>query len=461
MSDTAMAAVAAAATHAFAKAPALGCATRFRTYKKELKIWLRMTAVPAEKGAPTMMAGLMGVAKRLAGTIAGDNFFRPDGAERLLALVESRVRGTPGTVSVTAFEALHSCERKSRTMAEYLVSVQEAVSLCTEAGLPINDAMQAHLILHQAGLTDPEYTMTVSTAGTGDGAELKFKAVATTLMALFTSRIGASDQSLVSKTAPSPHHLGGNPRPGQDALGGPNGSNKCWYCSKRGHSRADCRLRARHLRERIIQTGSAADNTNVPGRQGNDDDVIHVTVLAGTTGNSWDAPVGQLILDPDATTSVAGSAWVEKALRALPPVEWAVVTRTVTSARLKFDTGEHVVADDQMVLPLRLRSRGFLVRGHVLPGGLPLSLSRPTLTSMEAVVDFGRHTLRAKDLFLSWGISNVGHYTTNALGRVPPVIRPRTLPTAPAILAAAAPTMPAGRRSNPVGRLCAHDLPRG
>lgn len=87
MAEAAQAAAAAAATQFFTKAPTFSGASGFRVYKTELKIWLRMTTVAANKQAPTMLAALTGSAKRLAGTLAIDKFFQDDGAAQLLAVL--------------------------------------------------------------------------------------------------------------------------------------------------------------------------------------------------------------------------------------------------------------------------------------------------------------------------------------------------------------------------------------
>jgi len=43
-----------------------------------------------------------------------------------------------------------------------------------------------------------------------------------------------------------------------------------------------------------------------------------MVVFAGTSGPSWLTPVGEAILDPGATATVAGSDWVGSFVAALP-----------------------------------------------------------------------------------------------------------------------------------------------
>lgn len=175
----------------------------------------------------------------------------------------------------------------------------------------------------------------------------------------------------------------------------------------------ECRLRVRHLKERGIVLPAEQTSSTGTDRA----DVIHLFVLVGSTGTGWIAPVGHLILDRGATAAVAVEVWAAFFLAALSPMERADVTRLPSDARLKFGTGEYVTALEQIVVPLRIGSGRYRVRVHDLPGSLPLLVvSRPTLTSMGAVMCFKRHVLRIDEEELRLDISPAGHNTLNGLG---------------------------------------------
>jgi len=79
-----------------------------------------------------------------------------------------------------------------------------------------------------------------------------------------------------------------------------------------------------------------------------------------------------------------------------------------------------VAAVERVVLPVFLGPGRFLVRVLVVPGGFPMLISRPTLTSLGANLEFFNHVLHLPDSAIPLHLSAVGHYVINALGATPP-----------------------------------------
>jgi len=347
--------------------------------------------------------------------------FSDTGVESLLALLRGRFGNAGGTSSKVAFDGLRSCTRGSTTMEEYLVAFDEAIALCEEAGCSLSDAMQVHVVVDQANLSSPEQTMALSTASTGTDAPVTYVSITRALLLLYGGRSKTTAVALVAQPSsgrqprPPRKQPGGGGAPG----GGGTADGACWYCQKPGHSKKECRMRVKHLRERGITIADAGggDRHDEPPA----DAVIHMVVLTGTTGSSWAVPVGEVIVDSGATATVVGEDWLTEFLLELPVADLCRVTRTTVSAQLKFGDGEHVPATGQVVLPVRMGGRTELVRAYTLPGGLPLLISRPTLTSLKASIDYEHHTLRIPTHRspIKLRLSSVGHHTLNALGSAP------------------------------------------
>lgn len=171
-------------------------------------------------------------------------------------------------------------------------------------------------------------------------------------------------------------------------------------------------MRIEHFRLRNL-----GDAPKAPAGAGRDPvEVIHLVGLAETSGSSRKAPAGQVIVASGETATVVGEDWLSAFLGAVLAAARAAVRRTPMSAVLKFSTGCLVTAEEEAVLPLRMGTTRVLVRALVLPGGLPMLLSRRTLTSLGAVIDFAEHTLSTPTLFLPLILSAAGHHTFNALG---------------------------------------------
>ena len=190
-------------------------------------------------------------------------------------------------------------------------------------------------------------------------------------------------------------------------------------------------MRIKHLRERGItveDTGGGCSNDDPPAAA-----FIHMVVLTERTGSSWEVPDGEVIVASGATAIVFGDDWVSAFLLELYMEELCRVTRTSVSATLKFGDGAHVDATGQVVLPVRLGCHTELLRAYTLPGSLPLLISRPTLTTLKASIDYEHHTIKIPghrspiQLLLSSAV----HHTINAL-RTPSANRGVALVAAPA-----------------------------
>lgn len=110
-----------------------------------------------------------------------------------------------------------------------------------------------------------------------------------------------------------------------------------------------------------------------------------LAVLAGTTGSSWDAPVGHVIVDYGANATVAGEDWVASFIGAVTAEERASIHRIPASAVLMFGARGQVAVHEELVIPLLMGPQRVFFRALVLPGGLPLLLSSALLTSLGAV----------------------------------------------------------------------------
>ena len=85
------------------------------------------------------------------------------------------------------------------------------------------------------------------------------------------------------------------------------------------------------------------------------------------------------------------------------------VTYAPTDTLFKFGAGPDVAAVERVVLPVFLGPGRFLVRVLVVPGGFPMLISRPTLTSLGANLEFFNHVLHLPDSAIPLHLSAVGH----------------------------------------------------
>lgn len=403
-----------AAAYFNAKPPPYAGPTGFRMWKTEVSVWQRLTSLRPEARAATIVASLSGVAKRLALTMPEDDLFAATGVATLMALLESRFGGTHGTTSMAAYSGMRACVRGGMTMEEYLVAFDEAGSLCVEANCPLDDATMANVVLHQANLTDMERTMAIATATKSPNAIIKYVDMTATLLTLYGRKDKLKATSLVG-TPVKPK----KPRPARRgqaaaiaAVATDDGGHLCWYCNRGGHIKASCPMRERHQSECGKQPGQ--ENKPAGGAK---TEVIHMVILAGTTDAVWSDKVGQAIMDPGATATVVGAGWLDAFLAALPPHALSQVSTTSVSAMLQFGSGDPVEVTEQVVLPFQLGGVWWRLRAYVVPGRLPLLVSRQTLKSMGADLGISDDTV----IIAGHGkgplsVSAAGHLVFCALG---------------------------------------------
>lgn len=338
------------------KAPLFSGPSGFRAYKLKVAIWREVTTLPKRQQAGTMLESLGGTAERLALTISPVYYGQDNGADLLLNLLSRRLAGQRGASSMASHKELEASRREGRSMEYYLVAFNEVVSYCEEAGCPVAGTTAAHFSLDHAGLTDDQENVVMEIASNAPGTLLTFQAIAEALLAMYGGVEKVQNQALVSTPAARrPQRAAGSPRGGTPhtapAPGGAASSKACWYCHKVGHDRQECNTRARHLRE------SCNDAVSVAARAASQDEVIHMMALAGISDASWDTSVGLVIVNPGVTATVVSADWATRYVASLTPGDRETVVEVVTSARLKFGTGDDITVTTELVLPLRVGSK--------------------------------------------------------------------------------------------------------
>ena len=114
--------------------------------------------------------------------------------------------------------------------------------------------------------------------------------------------------------------------------------------------------------------------------------VSHATASAAVL-TAAACPVGDAVVDPGATSKVTGAAWLCAYIAALPPaLRVSAVGRSV-AVLFRFGHARRTLADRHWKVPICLGGRLKRLGVYVVPGDLPLLLSRPALRAATAVLD--------------------------------------------------------------------------
>lgn len=134
-----------------------------------------------------------------------------------------------------------------------------------------------------------------------------------------------------------------------------------------------------------------------------------------TVLNASVCAVGDAIVDPGATATVAAADWLQTYVNHLHPSLQAWVTTAPASVNFRFGDHRTTLSERHYVIPISLNGAMRQLRTYVVPGGLPLLFSRPALVSARGVIDFEDNMLFLKDsrVTVRLPVNATGHLTLN------------------------------------------------
>lgn len=364
----------------------------------------------------------------------------PDGAARPLAHLHARFGGSRLDEKHTAMLELHACHRGQQSMEEYLTRFDAAVHACENAGVGVPLELLAHQVLQQANLTHDEATVVMSTvkADARTRGVITYDEMQAALTLLHGQRAkawaGASSSASVTLTAEEHRALMAAASRGGSGSAVPKPADlskmRCWHCHEMGHARRNCPARARRDPADIPAAPPPADERALYTTCG-----VRSTLMC----RNGDVP-GRAIIDPGATATVAGAQWVALYKAAFSEAERATARSEAVDVVFRFGDGGERRCGTVAVLPVSVGQTAYMLRVHVVPGGLPLLLSRDSLRRARAVLDMDDDTLFMKDTRCTVPLDTnaAGHLTLVVL----PIAAPRGVVRATAMAAKVTPAGP-------------------
>lgn len=446
-------------------APAWGGPDGFAAYQRRARVWLHTCNLPAAQQGGALLLSLTGLAAESAQQLPESTLFSVVGATALLEHLRLSFDAPASVKLDRASEALHTCTRGSGTMAAYLVKFRTAATRCATSGAALPDQYLRGLMLRNAGLSHEQQVMVQVTAS-ASAAALNNPSLSETSAALWRLhgdvRSTSRADTLPTITLTAAEHAAlvaaGEQR---TRAGGPI---ICWHCHKPGHVRFNCPDRPRRDGAAVpphppaaagpegvpaapaagVAPAAAENVAGAPARaQGNGAAAANphrVMLAAADNAPGMPAPawagypilvchasasetvlkasvcaVGDAIVDPGATATVAGSDWLSAYVSHLQPSLQALVTAAPASVNFRFGDHRTTLSQRHYVIPISLNGAMRQLGTYVIPGSLPLLISRPALVSARGVIDFEDNTLFLKDsrVTVPLPVNATGHLTLN------------------------------------------------
>jgi len=383
-----------------------------------------------------LLLALTGLAAECASQLHEDLVCADTGAAALLDHLALSFDAPPAFKIERASAAVHACRRGGGSVAAYVVRFQSAVARCARAGVPLPAAYLGGLLLSNSGLSHEQQVVVQVTAAHSalTPATPTVVELAAALDRLHGYAVAAAPPAIATITLTADEHqallAAGQDRASAVSRSGPE---VCWHCHKEGHVRFHCPER----QARVVAAGPPASSAppvadsveagsallasgvgSPPAVSPAGHRVLGCTSVVGAQVLAADAlPVGVAIIDPGATAKLVGADWLRTYLGALPPHMRRQAVRRSASVLFRFGDNRTTLADSHWVIPVLLGGAVRLLGTHVIPGALPLLLSRPSLRAAQAVLDLAADSLWLKDRHVSIPlvVDSTGHLTLSLL----------------------------------------------
>ena len=383
-----------------------------------------------------MLLALTGLAAECASQIHEDLVCTDAGASALLAHLAVSFDAPPAVKIERASAELQACRRGGGSVAAYVVRFQSAVARCARAGVPRPEAYLGGLLLRHSGLSHEQQVLVqVTAAHTALAPEAPTVVeLAAALDRLHGHAVAPAPPAMATITLTTDEHQA-LLSAGQDrgSAAGRSGPVVCWHCQKPGHVRFHCPARQAGVVAAgrpasasppvadFVAPGSAllASAVGVPpaGPPASHRVLVFTSVVGEQVLAAGAVPVGVAIIDPGATATLVGADWLRAYLGALPQRMRRQAVRRPASVLFCFGDNRTTLADSHWVIPVLLGGTVRLLGTHVIPGPLPLLLSRPSLRAAQAVLDLEADSLWLKDSHVSvpLKVDSTGHLTLSLL----------------------------------------------
>jgi len=321
-------------------------------------------------------------------------------------------------------------------VAAYAIRFRSAVARCARAGVPLPEAYLGGLLLRHSGLSHAQQVLVQATAAHTALAPAAPTVVeiAAALDHLHGHAVATAPPAMATTTLTTDEHqalLSEDQDRGSAA--GWSGPVVCWHCQKPGHVRFHIPARqagvvavglpasasppvADSVAPGSALLASAEGVPPVPPPAGHR--VLVCTSVVGEQVLAAGAvPVGVAIIDPGATARLVGADWLRAYLGALPQRMRRQTVRRRASVLFRFGDDRTNLTDSHWVIPVLLGGTVRLLGTHVIPGPLPLLLSRPSLRAAQDVLDLDADSLWLKDRHVSVAlvVDSTGHLTLSLL----------------------------------------------
>ena len=363
-------------------------------------MWMLVTDLEKAKQAPAVVLSLPdGPLRSSALTLPTADLHADEGMRKLLEHLDNELLKD---LKDRAYVAYSNFEKFTRTpamsMFDYIQMFELKQKLAEKFDMKLPDSILAYKLLENSGLSETDRVM-VKTAV----QELKYDAVKSAMRRIFGEGLKETpivkEEPVFAAELQRTSFYGRRNNSPKRQVNGTNPKNKegrittCRKCGSRFHWEKNC--------PEIV---SEADEVTAGA---------HVLAVWEEALACCGIDIG--ILDTACSETVCGSDWLDRYVSNLPLSLEQKVKKSPARRYFKFGDGKCVTSDYCVLIPAEIADTKCLIRSQIVPGMLPLLISKSSLKSANAKLDLTSDTAELFGKVVQLQTTPAGHYFVNLM----------------------------------------------
>ena len=384
----------------------------YASWKNELEIWRRMTEMVAKKQALAIVLNLSGKARQLALQVPVNELDCDNGVDNLLKKLDECFKREEVDCAYEAYFLFEKFKRsQDMSVSAYILEFERLYNKAKQYNMTLPDAVLAFKLLDSAALENKDRQMVLSAC-----QELNFERMRSSLKRIFGDTRSDTYSTSVKeepaffgsirnskfpkKPAFRPYQKHG-PNKGRNPIGRDGKVSRCSNCESVNHWYRDC------PDKKATSESKGYDSKSVDIAETEEEGYI---VLFNQQKPINQSPLA--ILDTACTANVCGEEWLDAYLPLLSEEDSKLVCRTKSATKFVFGGGDRRTALYAIKIPVQVNKTRCFIKTDVIPGPLPLLISKRAMQCMDAVLDTRANELLAFDWTEPMKLSTTdsGHY---------------------------------------------------
>ena len=419
--------------------PKLDDESSYENWKRDVKLWTKLTDLDAKKQGIAVYLSLTGQAKDLASEVSEDDLVKPTGVDSIIAKLDGLYLADEGLRKFSSFHKLYNMRRETDIPVSSFISDFEHVFYqFTQYQMTLPDSVKGFMLLSACNLSENERKLVLSGV-----VDVNYQNIKDSLRRIFATELSTSSKIDI-KSEPVLHSIDADNENNDQVL----------YANKsRGYWRGKRGARGTANRGRFANwrgAGSRGDRTSgnstakvqrcfacgskfhwlkdCPDKDRNDknysnddNEVVHLSLFMDTGASQIEGrnkklkslvleSFGHAVLDTGCSSTVCGNEWHDNYVENLSDYDKSKIEVHPSEASFTFGDGSVVKSQKKVVLPCYVAGMRSTITTDVVDCSIPLLLSKQSMKYAKMILHFGSDTVQIGKKSNPLKCSTSGHY---------------------------------------------------